>query len=95
MRIEIDGGPSLGLSPVIVYLNRDEVAIRGATVEVRGDMTHAGMSPVIERATEVEPGIYRAEEFSFTMAGDWFITTDIELPEGDTLTESLPVTVPR
>jgi hypothetical protein len=71
------------------------VAIDGAEVEVTGDMTHAGMSPEIERAEEVEPGVYRAEGFKFSMAGDWFITAEIELPDGNKVTRTLPVTVPR
>ena len=43
-----------------------------ADVMLEADMAHAGMSPVFGKASETEPGVYRAR-LNFTMAGDWVI----------------------
>ena len=94
IRIEADGALALGEVPLVVYLLEDGAGVSGATVELTGDMTHAGMVPVIAEATEAEPGLYRAETFEFTMAGDWIITADVELPGGERETAELPVSVP-
>ena len=47
-------------------------------------MSHAGMAPVFEEATETEPGRYQAA-LKFGMAGDWIILLHIRLPGGQTL----------
>jgi hypothetical protein len=65
----------------------------GAQVEVTGDMTHAGMMPVIATATETEPGLYQTEDFAFTMAGDWILSAEIELPDGGTSSTEASVSV--
>lgn len=52
-----------------------------AVVAVRGDMTHAGMTPVLAEAEFVGDGIYQAE-MDWTMAGDWVMTVDATLPDG-------------
>ena len=94
LRVETDGDPQLGTVPVNVYLLRNGEGISGAEVEVVGDMTHAGMVPVIATATETEAGLYTASNFEFTMAGDWIITAEIDLPNGETETVETNVTVP-
>lgn len=53
--------------------------IRGADVELEGNMSHPGMKPVLAEAKEVEPGQYSAE-MKFTMSGDWFILVHATLP---------------
>lgn len=93
-RVELDGEPQLGKLPLTVYLLADGTGVSGAEVEITGDMTHAGMVPVITNATETEAGLYRAEDFTFTMAGDWILTTDIKLPDGGTERVETLVTVP-
>ena len=93
-RLELDGDPALGSMPLTVYLLEDGAGVSGATIEITGDMTHAGMVPVIVEATETETGLYRAEDFEFTMAGDWIITTDVELPDGSKERVESLVTVP-
>ncbi|MCW9711827.1 FixH family protein [Aliifodinibius salicampi] len=45
--------------------------IKGAKVELQGNMSHPGMKPVVVTAEEVKPGHYSAD-FDFTMGGDWF-----------------------
>uniref|UniRef100_A0A7C5VXR6 YtkA-like domain-containing protein n=1 Tax=Thermomicrobium roseum TaxID=500 RepID=A0A7C5VXR6_THERO len=67
--------PQVGPAELRLRL-RDE---RGQTlaglgsVEVEGTMSHAGMKPVIVQAREEGDGVYRTENFEFTMAGDWII----------------------
>lgn len=94
LRIEVDGEPAVGPNPVTVYLLEGAEGVSGASVEVTGDMTHAGMVPVVADAAEVEPGLYRAEGFEFTMAGDWVLSAEATLPDGRTVSGESAVTVP-
>ncbi len=93
LRIELVGEPQLGNVPVVVYLLEDGSGVSGAQVQVTGDMTHAGMAPVIRDAVETEPGLYRADDFTFTMAGDWILTADIVLADGSKHQVETSVTV--
>jgi hypothetical protein len=65
----------------IITLLQDGVPVSGATLEIEGNMTHAGMEPVFATATEVAPGDYRAP-LEWTMGGDWFLTVHGILPDG-------------
>jgi nitrogen fixation protein FixH len=56
--------------------------ISGAQVQLRGDMTHAGMQPVLTTMNDLGNGQYRADDFEFTMAGDWILTVQAEMPDG-------------
>ena len=47
-------------------------------------MSHAGMAPVFEEATETGPGQYQAH-LTFAMAGDWVVLLHLRLPGGETL----------
>ena len=94
MRLETDGDLAVGTVPVVVYILENGEGIGGATVEVTGDMTHAGMAPVTAQAEETEPGLYRAEAFEFGMAGDWLLTAVATLPSGEETSAELGVTVP-
>ncbi len=62
------------------------------TIDVRGDMSHAGMTPVIVTGTAGEDGIFSVP-FEWTMAGDWVITITAMLPDGRMLLRSLPLRV--
>jgi YtkA-like len=74
--------PSVGAATVSLALSDvDGRPIEGATVELEGNMSHAGMAPVFAQAGEVEPGHYEAP-FQFTMGGDWFILVKATLPDG-------------
>ena len=95
MRVETEGDPALGDSSCArLYSGWCSSGVSGATVEVTGDMTHAGMVPVITEASESEPGLYRADDFEFTMAGDWIITAEVELPDGSKEMAETSLTVP-
>jgi hypothetical protein len=77
--------PKVG--PATVILKLAGLAARpvsGARISVEADMSHAGMAPVFEEASETGPGEYRAH-LKFAMAGDWVILLHIRLPGGQTL----------
>ena len=66
-------------------------------VSLEGNMTHAGMVPVLtesvwDGADGVEDGRYQVP-FEFTMLGDWIITVKIERREGDPLSENVDLRV--
>jgi hypothetical protein len=62
--------------------------ITGARLVLRGDMTHAGMQPVLAEAEEVEPGVYMAT-MEWPMAGDWVLTVDGILADGTSFSRQL------
>ena len=66
-------------------------AIDGADVQLRGDMTHAGMRPVLTTMESVGDGLYRASDFEFTMAGDWVLTVEATLPNGERVSRMFEV----
>jgi hypothetical protein len=84
--------PQIGLATVTVTL-QDAAGrpISGATVELEGNMSHAGMVPVFAQAAEGPPGRYEGT-LEFTMGGDWFILVRAALPDGRSLER--PIAVP-
>lgn len=92
-RIEVVGEARVGAAPLQVFLLEEGEGIGEAAVDVTGTMTHAGMEPVVRTASEVEPGLYRADDFEFTMAGDWILLADATLPDGRTARAETAVTV--
>lgn len=64
-----------------ISLTQKGEPVTGATIEVEGNMNHAGMEPVLVGAEEVEPGQYRAT-VNWTMGGGWFLTARTTLPDG-------------
>ncbi len=79
--ISVDG-TTIGSADVEVGARVGSEPVTGATVEVRGDMTHAGMAPVLAAAAEAGPGVYRADDFAFTMAGDWIVSATVTTADG-------------
>ena len=83
--------PQIGPATITARLaGTDGQAIQGADVELEGNMSHAGMVPVIGQAEEVAPGSYRAE-MEFTMGGDWFILVRAKLPDGRSMERKVDV----
>ncbi len=66
--------------------------IDGATLDVEGNMTHAGMVPVFAQSNESENGQYSIP-FEWTMSGDWIVTVDVSLPDGKQFSWETPVAV--
>lgn len=59
----------------------DDEPIDTATLQIRGDMTHAGMLPIEATVAGGENGIYRVP-VRWTMAGDWIVTVEVTLSDG-------------
>jgi hypothetical protein len=57
--------------------------LAGARVGIEGNMSHAGMRPVLATAHEMAPGSYTTG-LDLTMAGDWIILLDVQLQDGRT-----------
>jgi len=93
--VELPDDPVVGPAPLTIRLERDGLAVRGAEVEVTGDMTHAGMVPVVARAEERADGSYRADDFVFDMAGDWIVTVEARLEDGGRVLAEAATTVRR
>ncbi len=86
--------PMVGPAQVVAFLTDTTGApLTGAQVLIRGDMTHAGMSPVIDTAEEAGPGRYAVQDFRFTMAGDWILTVQASLEDGRSTSVREPVSV--
>jgi hypothetical protein len=86
--------PQVGSASIRVTL-RDAGGqlISGATMELEGDMNHAGMVPILAKASEVAIGQYQAD-LEFTMAGDWFILVRADLPDGRSIEHRVDLTGP-
>lgn len=74
--------PTVGWGQVTVEVaDATGKAMEGAIVDLRGDMSHAGMRPVLAKATGQPGGRYVAP-FEWTMGGDWTLTVTAALPDG-------------
>jgi hypothetical protein len=85
--------PGVGPSRLTISLTDAQGApIEGARLQIKGDMTHAGMQPVL---AEVEEGIGGSYEtpFEWTMGGDWIVTVSAALPDGRSTTRQFNLTV--
>ena len=68
--------------------HKDGKPVGGARVELEGNMTHAGMSPVNVAAKEIAPGSYRSA-LELPMAGDWIVLVNITLMDGQKVQRQL------
>lgn len=66
--------------------------INDATVSVKGDMSHAGMVPVLAEVTSSEAGVYEMP-FKWTMGGDWIVTVEAVLPDGRSASQQFNFTI--
>lgn len=77
LRFELLSEPPLLMmgDAVLIVRVRDQngLPVNDATLELRGDMSHAGMTPVFGTLTSVENGDYRFN-FEWSMVGEWVIT---------------------
>ncbi len=88
--LEIDPSPpTVGLAMLTLTLtDANGQPISDAKLDIEGNMSHAGMTPVFSQATEFEPGKYRAP-LELTMGGDWFVLVKTTLPDGRTFERQL------
>ncbi|MGB1288922.1 MAG: FixH family protein, partial [Aggregatilineales bacterium] len=78
---------------LIVTVRDGETAINDATVAVRGDMSHAGMIPVMVEASEGTEGEYEIP-FEWTMGGDWAVEITATLPDGRSTQRTFEYSLP-
>lgn len=85
--------PEVGPAVIEVILtDEDGNPIAGADLEIEGNMSHAGMEPVIVNATGDQDGLYVTEGFEFTMGGDWIITVSGTLADGREIERTFDLT---
>ena len=60
--------------------------IDDATLEIKGDMSHAGMTPVLADSASGTAGVYTVP-FEWTMGGDWFVTVQATLNDGTVISK--------
>lgn len=86
--------PGVGPARLIITLRDTTGApVADASIAVEGNMSHAGMVPVLDTARMEAPGQYLVEDFGFTMAGDWILTLEATLPDGRIATHRLTTNV--
>ena len=91
---EFVDAPKLGEVQVRVTVLDGGEAVNDAQVKITGDMTHAGMAPVVAEAAPQGDGVYLSQGFEFSMAGDWILTVEAVYPDGGKVTENLAAAVP-
>lgn len=68
------------------------VPVNDATLSLKGDMTHAGMMPVLADVTGGDTGLYTVP-FAWSMSGDWILTVRATLPDGTWSEQEFALTV--
>ncbi|GAB4541991.1 MAG: hypothetical protein Kow0063_33400 [Anaerolineae bacterium] len=85
--------PGVGATRLSVSVrDTDGAPIDGARLQIRGDMSHAGMQPVLAEVAGGQGGRYETP-FEWTMGGDWIVTVTATLPDGRTATRQFHYTV--
>ena len=81
------GSTTVGKTDLMVTVkDQSGNAINDANVSIKGDMSHAGMQPVLGESSSADNGVYTIP-YEWTMAGDWFVTIDVTFADGSTATE--------
>ncbi len=80
---------------IVEIVDDDGLPVTDVTVSLEGNMTHAGMVPVLtesvwDGADGREDGIYRIP-FQFSMLGDWIISVKIEERDGESFAQDIDV----
>lgn len=85
--------PAVGPATLTVTLtDASGQPIENAYLEIEGNMTHAGMRPVLAQVNSGSNGRYQAP-FEWTMGGDWIVTVKATLADGRTISRQFPVAV--
>lgn len=78
---------------VVRVLDSAGSPVDDAAIAVKGDMTHAGMAPVLaESDAGGEDGYYNIP-FEWTMGGDWVVTVEAVLADGTTARQRFDLAV--
>ncbi len=85
--------PIVGKGTIHIQVrDEDGRPIEGLDIQVKGDMTHAGMTPVFGLSEHEGDGRYSIP-FEWTMAGDWILQIAADLPDGRVLNRSFEANV--
>lgn len=85
--------PAVGPAALTVTLtNASGQPVENARLEIEGNMTHAGMTPVLAQVSSGSNGQYQAP-FEWTMGGDWIVTVKATLADGQIISRQFPVVV--
>lgn len=85
--------PAVGPAQLVVTVtDAAGQPVNNATLDIEGNMTHAGMVPVFAQASGGENGRYIVP-FEWTMGGDWSVTIEVTLANGQVVSHEFPVTV--
>ncbi len=79
------GQYSVGRRDVLITVKRDGKPFETQSLDIEGNMTHAGMGTVSGSAAPLGGGRYRVKNFDFNMSGDWILTVSA-IDNGKTLT---------
>jgi copper(I)-binding protein len=79
----------VGETTVIITVTDDEgnAIDNPGALNLRGDMNHAGMMPVIRESKESKDGVFTVP-FEWTMGGGWAIEATLTLENGEVVTET-------
>ncbi|MCO6453652.1 MAG: FixH family protein [Caldilineales bacterium] len=83
------------VGPAILHVrvvDQADKPLTGASISAKADMSHAGMQPVLGESTEAGDGDYTIP-IEWTMGGDWFVTLDITLADGSSLSRRFDLSV--
>lgn len=81
------GSTTVGKTELMVTVkDQSGNAINDANVSIKGDMSHAGMQPVLGESSSGDNGVYIIP-YEWTMAGDWLVTIDVTFADGSSATE--------
>jgi len=84
--------PTVGSAKVdLTITSPNGKPITGAKLQVRGEMSMAGMQPVLANLTDQGNGHYQVSGFPFAMAGDWILTVTGNLPDGTAIKKTFTV----
>jgi hypothetical protein len=95
LRIELRAADTIhtGAATLTIHVtNAAGQPMEDAAVTVEGNMTHAGMAPVLATGQGGADGLYSVP-FDWTMAGDWVVTVKVTLPDGRQAQADFPVGV--
>ncbi len=75
--------PMIGDSQLIIRVTDGAGRpINDASLAIKGDMTHAGMVPILAELNGGGDDGFYSVPFQWTMAGDWVVTIDATLSDG-------------
>ena len=92
LRVEPEAATVSDSTLIITVTDASGNPVSDATVSVRGDMSHAGMQPVLAESEGGADGEYTIG-FEWTMAGDWIVEVTVELVDGTSATETFDLLV--